>query len=440
MPYSQYLLSDFITQISQILDDAAQVYWTAPEIQWAVGEALYVWGALTNYWRTRGIVNLSPTDSSPFYDLSLLLPQLRARTYTLGQIVTEIQFMLLEQPTGITGANSSGQVPIQAILNAVQMARNRFVLDTHLPITYHAAPFTGPLPAGLAEFPQASVFVHRVGWQDNYTSIWSNLYRADDWDVDKNDSLWPTEPGTPQQYSESQLAPLQIQISPPPINAGVMDALTVDSIQLNLTGAASLMGVPDEWAHAIKYAALSYLLSSEGQLVDAMRAKYAEDRYQQAVRMAVAARSITRLSVLGNPVNIDSLFNMDAGSPWWRNEAPSPPSVAGVLYDMFAVPPVDQFYEAAVDVVQSAPIPTLNQSMPIGIEDLDHITSYVKHILTFKCGGNDLKSTFPAYDSFMSAVEGRKGINAAKIKYLTPLFGQPQVEWAQRPDEVKPNA
>src|SRR5580692_11699853 len=132
MAYTQVTLGQLTGAISSILDDSAQVYWPVQQIQFAIWEGLRVWGALTSYWRARGVWQggpLAPTweqvqspwtqtpgawgsltiPAPPIWDLSLLLPNLRPRTYTLGQLVTEIQYDLLEQPSGISGANASGQ-------------------------------------------------------------------------------------------------------------------------------------------------------------------------------------------------------------------------------------------------------------------------------------------------------------------------------------------
>ena len=40
--YSQVTLSQFVTQISSLMDDAESVYWTVPQIQYAVWEALRI--------------------------------------------------------------------------------------------------------------------------------------------------------------------------------------------------------------------------------------------------------------------------------------------------------------------------------------------------------------------------------------------------------------
>ena len=437
MPYTQTTLAQYIAQIGTLMDDLGNVYWTPQEITYATYEALRVWGAYTNYWRQRGSFQAKPNDPSPWYDLSVKIPALRSRSYILNQMVQEMQYMLLENPSGVTGTGMSQQVSIGSILNAIQIARNRFVLDAHLPLSVHAGFASPPPQEGMVEFDQKTVFVHRVAWQDTVSGTWTNLWREDAWSIDKAFPQWTLNPGSPKVYSEAESAPLRLQIAPPPMTSGVAEALTVDSLTMSLGNPNTLFGVPDEWVHAIKYGALSYLLAGEGQIKDMTRAQYAEKRYQQAVDMAKDARSIIRLLANNVPLPIDSMMAIDAGFPYWRNANPAPPNVVGVLYDMVGIGPVDAPYGIAADVVRSAPLPGLNDPLQIGQEDLDHITDYVSHVLTFKCGGTDFTSTMGAYDSFMSAVGSRQGVNAAKIRYLEPLFGQPQREWQQRPDRIE---
>lgn len=440
--YTTVTLGQLVGQVSTLLDDPGAVYWTEPEITLAIQEGLRVWGALTSYWRTRGTWAISPNPSSPWNDLSVLLPALRTRSWTLGTMVRDIQYMCLEAANGITGAGMSGQITITSILQSIQRGRNRFVLDAHLPLSVHQV-FSGPPPpVGMIQFPQTSVFVHRASWMDIPGGAWTNLWREDAWSEDKNSPEWTIEPGSPRTYSEAENSPLQLQLVPPPSNSGAVEALTVDSLTLDLTDPSSTFDIPDEWIHAVKYAALSDMFSAESQNKDPLRAQYAEARYQQAITFAKDARSILRLLINGVPLPIDSMAALDAGVPFWRNQ-PGKPNVAGVLYDLVAFAPAlpNATYGIAADVVQSAPIPVLGSDfIPLGPEDINNLIDYVTHMLTFKCGGKEFTGTLPQYDGFLAQATSRKGINAAKIRYLTPLFGQPQAEWDARPDRLEVGA
>lgn len=450
--YQQVTLDSLITEISTLLDDPTQVYWVPEEIKLAIFEALRVWGALTSYWRSRGTFNLDPSQATPWYDLGEIFAAgatfpFRTRSTTLDQLTREIQYMSLEAANGISGAGMSGQITISSILQALQRARNRFVLDAHFPLSL-ATLFGGPPPPeGIFQFSESAVFVHRVGWQDYPGGVgsgaggqWANLWREDSWSMDKGFSgLQGLTPGLPASYSEASLAPLQFEILPIPQNEGSAEALIVASKRLDLADPLSLFSVPDEWAHAVKYAALSDLYSAESQNKDPLRAQYAEMRYQQAIAFAKDARSIIRLAANGQPLITDSLAALDAGSCYWRNQT-GPPQSAGLAYDWIGINPGVPSSASSItaDVVAVAPLPVLGGDfLPLGQEELDNIIDYVTHVLTFKCGGQEFTGTFPGYDSFLQSVAGRNSINAAKVRYLTPLFATPQQEWQRRPDQLE---
>jgi hypothetical protein len=228
-----------------------------------------------------------------------------------------------------------------------------------------------------------------------------------------------------------------VQLVPPPLSAGTLEAFTVDSLTLAVANATPL-GLPNEWVHAVKYKALAILLSSSSQANDPLRAQYSQKRYEQYVEFARNAISVLRVLVNNVPIPLDSLSSYDAADPYWMNTY-GPPEAAICMYDWVALVPaqLDQLYGVSVDITPSAPLPTSAGFMPVGREDLPNIEKYVRHILTFKCGGKEFTNTMSEYDSYMRAVEGRKRINKAKIQYLEPLFGAGLRDDQMRMDQVE---
>lgn len=435
MAYNQTTLADLTSQIGDILDDPAGVYWTTTEKTYAIWEFLRFWGATTSYWRTRGEFSLTP--GQPYYELSVQLPTLRSRSYTLNQLVQEMQYHLLEAPNGISGAGMSGQVSISSILNAVQRARNQFVLDALLPYTVPASNIAiSDSPDGLVQLPSSCIYLHRAAWIDRQSGTYTNLWRQDAWDVDHSTPLWTIDPATPQCYSESQLAPIQMQLAPVPIAVGDLELITIDSFDIDMTDPNATFNVPDEWVHAVKYCALSDVLGADSQLNDPMRAQYAQMRYDQSMNLIRDVKSMTRAMIGNVPLTIDSFAALDSSLPTWRNQ-PGKPFISGVQYDFLALAPVpDQAYSVTVDVVQSAPIPTDSTSyIQLGYEDLDNLLDYCTHYLLFKCGGTNFQSTFAGYDSVMKQIAARGQINKVKIQYLDAVFGQGQKDQRERPDQ-----
>jgi hypothetical protein len=445
-PYSQISFGDFISQISDLMDDQSQRYWTVQEITFAIQEALQYWAATTRYWRQRAAFTANPSPvlwagSAQFinwFDLSQQFPALRSRAITLDQVVREIQFMLQEAANGLSGSGMSQQISVTSIVRAILQARDRFVLDTRLPILDTSA-LDDAGEDGVYALNQDIVFLHRIVWQD-IGGAFTVLWRQDAWAADRGLTLWPTTPAVPYAYSEAESAPLVVQLIPPPIRGGRVWSYSVPSIFAgNAAPVPSVtLGLPDEWVHAVKYGALAKLLSASSQANDPERAEYCAQRYKQSVELAKGAASIVRVLVNNVPLPLDTITNIDLGYPNWMN-AYGPPFAGAALYDILALAPgqLDNSYGVAVDVVRSAPLPqNMADFMPLGEEDLDPVKAYACHILAFKDGGKEFTSTMSGYDQFMGRVQARTDINRAKIQYLEPLFNQPHKEWAQRPDRL----
>jgi hypothetical protein len=436
MPYSQYTLDSLAIQLGVLLDDPVESYWTRPEKYYAIWEALRVWGALTSNWRSRGVFSIGP--SSAWYDLSAALPTLRTRSWTLNQIVTQIQYMILENPSGIAGTGMSGQIDIGSILDAVKRARNDFIIDAGFPFTIHpAVDFAVISPDGLIQLPNTISLLHRLSFLDSTSGSYTNLWREDAWAADHNNRNWTVEPATPTCFSQSESSPLTVQLIPSPINAGSLEAVTVDTLEIDTSNPNATFGIPDEWIHAILYGALADLFSA-GQMDDFTRFQYCNTRYEQAIDAAKMAKSVIRLQLNGTPLPIDSLASIDAGMPYWRNQA-GRPQMAGVLYDLVAFAGIpDGTYGVMADVVQSAPIPTSGSDpVPLGTEDIPEIINYCVTLLTLKCGGNEFSETLSGYDSFLKSAVDKNNVLAVKARYMKPIFGQPEAEMANRPDRMR---
>ena len=135
MAYTQTTLDQLSQQLGVLLDDPGARFWTYPEKVLAIQEGLLLWGGLSAYWRSRGSISIQASAPSPWLDLSLALPKLRARTWTLGKIVQEIQFALNESAPGgsasLLGTGMSGQVSIQDILQSVQLVPKAAICNRH---------------------------------------------------------------------------------------------------------------------------------------------------------------------------------------------------------------------------------------------------------------------------------------------------------------------
>lgn len=433
MPYTQTTRAQLEAIIQQALQDTG-VYWDATELDAAINEALLYWGALTSYWSDRGVFNT--TVNTPFYDLSVQLPNLRSRSITFDQIVKEIQFALLEPATGVSGASATGQFSIGAITSAVIRTRNQFALDTRLPMVFQDYTLTTPPPNGRMELDQSVELITRAAWKSTPTGITTILRRQDEWASDALNYNWSSDNSIPYAFSDILTKPIEIQFINPPAANGVLRLMYINSTSPTVA-ANTTFNIPDEYYMALKYGAMYSLLSTDNEGYDEFRAKYCSERYKQVVQAAANMHSLLRVTVNGRRTALDTIWNLDCTRPFWMSQTGSP-DFAGYLYDILALAPVAQAgnYSVSCDVVRSAPLPTSGSDfIQIGKEELPYIIDYCRHVLCFKMGGAEFQSTFGLYDTFLAATADRNKISNVQAKFLSPMF-----DTGKREQDVQPAA
>lgn len=422
--YQQYTLATLVAQIAGLIDDPTYIQWKYQEIRYGVIEALRYWGALTSYWRARGSFNTVP--AAPWYDLSIQLPNLRTRTTTFDDLVTEIDYHCFELPGGVSGAGLSSQFSISSILSAIVRGRNRFVMDAGLPLSISQQTITAA-PDARFYVSEDFVYLRHAYWQDAPSGSWIPLRPTDAWAQDSYNPTWIQEPGIPFSFSQSVTRPLEVQLYPPPANDGTIEWLSANSDDYpDIILPTTLLGLPDEFAHAVKYAALADLFTMDGESFDPVRADYCDRRYQQTVAIAKDHKSVVRVQINNVPIGLSTLTMLDACYPRWRMLTGKPLN-AGCDLDMIALAYVpDGSYGVTVDVLQSAPIPNSDSEfLQIGRELIPNIIDYVQHYLGFKLGGTEFTNNMGLYDNYMTSAKDRNAIQSKSIKFMAPLYGMP---------------
>lgn len=422
MPYTQFTQSSFIQAISLAMEDPSNTFFPADEIARVLNEALFHWGSLTSYWRNRG--TFSTTPRTPFYDLSQQLPALRARTYTVDMICREVQYALFELSSGVPGTGLTLQFTADQIVNAVIAAADQFNIDANMPQSFGLFP-APTAPDGRVAIDEDIVTISRVAWRDGSSGIWTLLRREDEFSAQSIYPTWNLNPGQPYAYAMADAPPLVMQVLPPPLADGQLHLLYSETLNLTPTGPSSLLGIPDEYALAVKWYALYLLLDSYSECSDPYRAKYAFERYQQIIAVSQQLRSLNRVQINGNLVPLDTYWNLDAAMPQWMNLVGTPGYVA-TSFDVMTVVPVSRGGDSVLcDVVQSAPVPLgPDDPVPLGREEVSYIMDYCRHALAFKIGGTEFGSTFPLFDNFIAGAKQRNGLLSTRVRYLTSLFGQ----------------
>jgi len=432
--YAQITQAGLAQEIAVALQDPSHVYWSLGEIYAAIDEGLLYWGALTSWWRERG--TFSTSAATPLYDLHTLLPTLRARTYTLGDLTNEILYHFLEpctgSPAGVAGTGDTDQFTIGQITSVLTRKRNELAIDAKLPQTFSTipVPFT---PEGILTLGDEIALTGRGAWEDISTGIISPLNVEDYWAAQSWAPLWTVTPNKPYAMAFGETQPLQVQFIPPPLSAGNLHLVHVDTIGMAIADGTPFE-MPDEYVHAIKYASMYELLATNNQGYDAQRAQYCIERYKSYVELSKLQRSIIRIYLQGVPLPLDTLQALDSGRPNWQNQ-PGVPNLCGVAYDIIALSNVPtQAFGMAADVIRSAPLPaTTTDFIQLGREEIPYLMDYCRHVLSFKMGGSDFIASVALYDNFLTGAKQRNKLLVSKIPYLQPLFNNAERETAVEP-------
>lgn len=440
MPYSHTNWGQLKTQLASRLGDSGSVFWTDTELGVWLTEALRTFGVLSAFWRARS--QFSTTAGTAFYDIttqasgSPTLASLLGYTVTDRDAVQQIQYALLESASSQSAWTGTEQFTLNDLRYAIQRRRDQFLSDTGCVLTRSVVNVNSP-SIGRQQLTDTIIDVRRAAWVglspfNYYTSLW----RDDERGLTLADQTWDTDPRTPQAYSIMAPPPLELQLAPIPITNGQLDLITVNSgAALDPASSATVLGIPDDLTPAIKWGALSDLLSLDGPARDQARADYCETRYQQYVQLARLMSCIVSAEINGVPTIPDTLYNLDAGVNDWQNNAGTPDllAVAGLnLVSLYKVP--DGVYSVTLDVVRKAPIPTTDAThVQVGREQLDTILDYAEHLALFKIAGSEFNASQAQADRFLLQSITYNQRLSASARYVIAAGATSQREKSYRP-------
>lgn len=455
--YSYTTQATVIQQIANRLYDPTQTFWTNAELALYLNESLQTWNALTGFWR--GDFTFSAQPSTTFYDLTdtAAMPNtLRPYTVTDTQIYSMMQYHFLEPPSGINPWPVTGSLQFTAndFLNAVQRRRDEMLSITGCTQTRS----TIPAVAGRIQLADNILDVRRMAYLPNPIPVGAYglgeygvgpyggvilrdptmMWPEDTWgEMAFNRNYTITPAGIPYAYMMSTQPPISFDTDRPPAWAGSYELLTVNAGAALSVTSASLLSIPDDWTHVLKWGAMADLLSREWDAKDIPRAAYCEQRY----RLGLAAMSTTPALIamrLGNvPLQIDAIRAADLYNTNWEAFLAGPPKNcyhSGL--NLLALSPIPDSgsYSFMATVVQNAPLPVLpGDPVQVARDDLNSIIDYAQHLATFKEGGDEFLRTMPLFERFMKQAAVYNGKLSELGEYQSMLK-----DISQREDDMNP--
>lgn len=424
-------------QLANRLYDPLQLFWSAAELNLYLYESLRVWNALTAYWRGDFLFSTQP--GTTWYDLTdtTNLPNtLRPLTLTDRDLFTIIQYHLLEATAWNPWAGASLQFTASDLLEAVQRRRNEVLAITGCTTTHRQVPAV----QGRITLPDKVIDIRRVAYLPAVGSP-SVLWPDDTWSEQAFQVNYPSYPaGTPETYFQSTQPPITFDTDRAPAFGGAYELLTVESGAPMSIATPSPLLVPDDFAHVIKWGALSDLLSREFDSKDAIRAQYCEQRYRMGVAHLSNAPALFSIRLSNQTLQVDSVRNADLYRSSWQAETPSVPDTtfhSGLNLFTFG-PPADSNnglnYSLTASVVENAPIPVNDLSfVQVPREDLDCILDYAQHIAMFKNGGADFLATIPLFERFIAQAALYNSKLSELGEFMKAIYGLSQLQEHSQP-------
>jgi len=427
-------LGSLETAVLGRLGDSSAVYFATAEVDANLKEALRFWNALARFWRTR--VTFTTTAGTSFYDLSSVVSANLGYTVTDADLVTSMEYHLLEPPTPTIWTGTE-MFTLAQLTAALQRRRDQFLVETGCVLT-HYNPVVAIIPTGRVQLQDSIIDVRRLSWISN-AGYYSPLWRTDEWAINGLTPGWNQTSGTPNAYSVSVTPPFAIQLAPPNAENGTLDALVVNSgAELNPATPVA-MGIPDDFCWAVMWGALADLLGENGPAYDPARAEYCESRWRSGIEIAMTSATVMDAQTNGIQLTVGTLADADGLDPTWQNQPGSPQTVAMAGMNILAVTPTpDDAYSITLDIVQNAPMPANNSAQILLSRDVaDVIVDYAQHISAFKQQGEEFFTTGSLLERIMRLGSEYRERTGAQTPFQRSLMNRGRRQLHQVPMKIR---
>jgi hypothetical protein len=380
--------------------DPSSNFWTDAELAFYLAEALRTWNALTEQWNSN--FSFLSNSSVTWYSLATLAGSPRLRTLTDAYLYTAMQYSLLEPPTGAGAWTGTSQFSLADLQFALQRRRDEVIQIsgcnlTQLPLLASAANQRRTL------FPDSTLEPIRARFlPDSSTPI--TLCREDTLQFDAFEPGYLQSGALPSSWSVITEPPLAMDTDTAPSMAGKYDVISIQSGPIFAPPAATLLGIPDDWAWVAKWGALADLLGRESEATDRLRADYSLKRYNDGLKIMARSNWLLSATVNGLPVDTPALKDFDAYAPEWELNAAAWQTLIQAGMDFVAPCPVGVVQTVGMVLLGNAPVPSLDSDfVQVSRDVFDVVLDYAQMLASFKMGGAEFASTKDLENNFMAA-------------------------------------
>jgi len=445
--YSYATLQQAVTALYQRLYDSStdptQQFWTSEELSDYIIEALRVRNALTSFWKAditwTASINQGSNRNPWWYDIAQQGP-LRAYTVTQNDLITEIQYHLLEPPTSTypLAWTGSTQFALSDITDALTSRQNETIGNTDCTISI--LQLNAPIAPGRIFLPDNALNIRRVSWQPETGNGFVNttLRQSDPWAKRSfNYGYRQASPAPPQNWMQSAEPTPSFDVDRTPPVPGVYEILVTNAGSDFSISANTTLNVPDDWSWVAKYGALTNLFDREANAKDSLRMQYCQQRYDTGTSIMKLGASILALYINDVPVFADSVRNGDDFNALWQaniNTTPVSAYTAGMNLIGLGPAPDSGQYGILLQTVINAPVPaSFSEYIQVPRGDFDSVLDYAQHIATLKQGGAEFIATLPLYKRFLAQCATYNSKLKEMGEFSMPMYEVAQLEQERRP-------
>lgn len=405
--------------------DPSSNFWTDAELGIYLAEALRTWNSLTEQWNNNFTFLTNPAIT--WYSLATLAGSPRQRTLTDSYLYMLMEYMLLEPPSGSVWTGTS-QFTLADLQFALQRRRDEVIQISGCNLA-QLPPLTSAANQRRTFFPDSTLEPRRARFIPDSTAGPITLCREDTLQFDAFEPGYLQSGALPSSWSVITEPPLAMDVDTAPGVTGKYDVISLQSGPVFAPPAATLLGVPDDFAWVCKFGALADLLGRESEATDHLRADYCLRRYQTGLKAMASSNWLLSATVNGLPVDTPALKDFDAYQPEWEQNAAAWSTLIQAGMDFVAPCPVGIVSTVGMVLLGNAPVPSLDSDfVQVSRDVFDLILDYAQMLATFKCGGAEFASTKDLENNFFhGAIETNKRLaNLGLYRDVSGQVGQKQ--------------
>jgi hypothetical protein len=408
MPYSYVTFGQLKAALLQRLQDTLTPAYTTStgfgftdptEAGLYLIEALQVLNSQVAVWNADYVLDFSPGDTWKSLNVA---GSPRVRTVTDTDILTLMEYHLLEPPSGSTWTGTT-QFNIIDLAQALQYRRDELLQASGANVVTLTQP--SPTAGYRSTLPDVVLALRRVRWVPVAGASYP-LWREDRVTADAFGGQLTTDVRDPESWLITANAPLQFDVDAVPPVPGTWDMLAFEPGAALAPPATTVLGLPDDWCWVAKWGALADVLSNSPEGADQLRARYCLERYKQGTKAMLALPWLLDANVAAVTVDTPSVEEADAYAQNWEVTWPiaDPQLVVGGV-DILAIAPFvtvpNPLISSVVTVVGNAPVPVLDADpIQLSRDGVDAVLAYAQHLAMFKMGGSEFTSSIPLLAAF----------------------------------------